>query len=476
MDSTGLYQPLDASRSQIRLLDILDGAQDDIIKCSMTTVDGAIVDIHPTYRTYDALSYEWGDQFPQRLILVEGRELMIRETLWNALNQLRDLPRSLKQPRRIWIDAICINQQDREERNAQVDMMHSIYVSAWCVRVWLGQEVKDGQHSWPATVLLEKIFWLVREVESEDASGFGGQGTDFQDSAIRVEILMSVRERLNLYKFFDSASRIEQGNRKISRLEERWQEIISNNEDEWLSLACLLNRTYWSRMWIVQEYVLPFVKRIHCGQNSIELEILEVALAHILRLDLSRHPEIKPSIQKSIFRIQSSPGALIVKYASPWLSNRRTILEIITACKNSHTSEPRDKIYAIIGLAWDIWHLDIVVDYAKSITEIKFDVLRSYLSINQREDDRKEVTKLWIALNEMLPEKLDAATRDERERMAQSIINEVLPILPHAQQIKHEIKQLVSKITYVGFILNLNLMIRPLSMEGRKHHHGIHAS
>ena len=80
------------------------------------------------------LSYCWGSTNDWEHILVDGKLLPIRRSLHEFLVELRLLDR----PRTVWADAVCINQGDVVERNAQVALMRDIYFAAQTVLVWLG--------------------------------------------------------------------------------------------------------------------------------------------------------------------------------------------------------------------------------------------------------------------------------------------------------------------------------------------------
>ncbi|RKL30015.1 hypothetical protein BFJ70_g10311 [Fusarium oxysporum] len=91
---------------------------------------------------YEALSYTWGDPEPTKRILVNRLPFWIAANLFAALRQLR-LP---EQPRVLWADAICINQNDLIEKAGQVGMMFSIYLKAYRVVIWLGQATNDNEY------------------------------------------------------------------------------------------------------------------------------------------------------------------------------------------------------------------------------------------------------------------------------------------------------------------------------------------
>jgi len=125
--------PLDPSMDSIRLLTLLPAQDGGAIRCRLTTVTFA------QRPKYEALSYRWGSTSQQnnRVILVNGRSLTVGKNLFHALKNLRHEKTS---ERTLWVDAVCINQSDLNERNDQVAMMSWIYSRAQTVLVWLGIE------------------------------------------------------------------------------------------------------------------------------------------------------------------------------------------------------------------------------------------------------------------------------------------------------------------------------------------------
>src|ERR1700710_1281267 len=117
----------------IRLFVLQPGSGDDPIKGSL--IHNRLSD----GRKYEAISYVWGLEAASKIIGIDGRDRVIRENLWRALKGLR-YPDRL---RYLWVDAICIDQTNTEERNHQVRQMKSIYQTAERVCVWLGWENQD---------------------------------------------------------------------------------------------------------------------------------------------------------------------------------------------------------------------------------------------------------------------------------------------------------------------------------------------
>ena len=137
-----LDKPL--SPAHIRLLRILPGEDDEDIVCNVVhqalfpTRTARIEDAEPF--AFVALSYTWGLETPKREIVIEDEDrdevFTIRENLWQFLWHLRD--RECEDF--LWADAICINQDNTEEKNAQVALMGVIFHAAQAVYIWLGEE------------------------------------------------------------------------------------------------------------------------------------------------------------------------------------------------------------------------------------------------------------------------------------------------------------------------------------------------
>lgn len=128
------YRPL--KDDEIRVVELHPWTEAETIGCRLLrmTFDTAIK------QKYEALSYEWGlSDSPRTTINIDGITCEVRQNLGSALYHLR----KDKKNRRIWIDALCINQMDEKERNHQVTNMGRIYQKATRVVAWLGTESVD---------------------------------------------------------------------------------------------------------------------------------------------------------------------------------------------------------------------------------------------------------------------------------------------------------------------------------------------
>jgi hypothetical protein len=208
MVSSFKYGPLDFAKNEIRLVTIAAGSPSDELKGNLfhtllDTYSSASPDDRPGY---DALSYCWGDATGIRD--VDGN-INIKGQLFQLTPNLEAAIRSLRSPINdsvIWIDAICINQYNNEERNEQVKKMRHIYHTAETVRIWLGESYSDSSSAFE---LLRELATLAVKKTSE---------------AIIHQDTVFITQRL---KHFDA-------------------------------LCSLFERSYWERVWIVQEIVWKF--------------------------------------------------------------------------------------------------------------------------------------------------------------------------------------------------------------------------
>ena len=98
------YAPLHGEQA-IRLLELHPG-KGQPISCSLICTN--LKDIQ---RNYDAVSYTWGDAFPEHEILLDGMAIQTRPSVFEILDRFREV----EKPRLLWIDSLCINQDDLEE-------------------------------------------------------------------------------------------------------------------------------------------------------------------------------------------------------------------------------------------------------------------------------------------------------------------------------------------------------------------------
>ncbi|KAI0848921.1 heterokaryon incompatibility protein-domain-containing protein [Daldinia vernicosa] len=120
---------------RVRILHILPGPEGSPIECSLEVRDLS------TEGIAEALSYVWGRSQVPKFINVDGCSFKVTENLFNILSSLRDRHNK----REIWIDAICINQSDSDEKVHQVRLMRDIYSKAKKTTIWLSGRTLEEQ-------------------------------------------------------------------------------------------------------------------------------------------------------------------------------------------------------------------------------------------------------------------------------------------------------------------------------------------
>ncbi|KAJ4985742.1 heterokaryon incompatibility protein [Stagonosporopsis vannaccii] len=126
------YAPLDPARCQVRILELAPGTYDDDLSISLH-----VRSLRQKLPVYCALSYAWGHRLSSQKAVVGGKSMIIGFNLDYALRHIRC---AIVEPILMWVDALCINQQDLDERSSQVLLMKDIYSSADRVLVYLGPE------------------------------------------------------------------------------------------------------------------------------------------------------------------------------------------------------------------------------------------------------------------------------------------------------------------------------------------------
>jgi hypothetical protein len=143
--------PLPRSGKFIRVLEIEDiqasELSDDPLRCCMRVVN------LEQYPSFTALSYVWrqrttatnngcnttdvatNEGLDTNYILCNNVPISITRNCWSALFHLRKRLGKFT----IWIDAVCINQEDKEEKSLQIPLMGDIYMGAREVYIWLGE-------------------------------------------------------------------------------------------------------------------------------------------------------------------------------------------------------------------------------------------------------------------------------------------------------------------------------------------------
>ncbi|KAM0228241.1 hypothetical protein ACHAPO_010889 [Fusarium lateritium] len=250
--------------------------------------------------SYNALSYCWGDLDRSRSIRCNGQSLMITSHLEEGLNSLRSLQH---QTEWIWVDQICINQDDKAERAIQVDMMKEIYSSSLGTIIWLGSSVPG----------LDKLLALVNTMSSFHKADINPTGTRKRSRYTKEEFL------------------------KLG--------LPAAQSPAWSAFGEILCRPWFIRSWVIQETALSKVPpRMICGSESISWEKFVPSALWLLSMCYHISP---------LYHISATLPALrslklfyeLEQLRFPW-----DLTTLLNKAIRFKASDPRDKIYSLLAL------------------------------------------------------------------------------------------------------------------------------
>lgn len=309
------------------------------------THSGRTIKMVPRYAwgDFEAVSYCWESDVRNKTILVDGCIVWVPTNLEAMLRELRKLPEAVSGAA-FWIDGLCINQTDILEKNQQVGMMQQIYFEALSVVVWLGPSV---------------------------------QGT-----GEAVEILRTLRRAAS-----GSTLTVSQG-------DNIFQNVHANSFSgfQWMSVLGLWSRNYFKRMWIIQELAAnKRLSMIICGDHRFTRNDLrkgtdwakEHASAISRRILEDVHPHSLPEEvdHDLIWRLGDHVVNLIRLGDTPSTDH------IFNLSRRSQATDPRDKIYGMLGLCDKEITASIEPDYSKSVEQVYEDfavcILRSCYRLDE---------------------------------------------------------------------------------------------
>ncbi|KAK4446088.1 heterokaryon incompatibility protein-domain-containing protein [Podospora aff. communis PSN243] len=313
---------LNLDKDEIRILTLYPGRWPDSIRCSLRTVR---LEDDPHF---EALSYAWGDPDIRRPIFLDDCVHYATANLVAALRRLRHLDRV----RHLWVDALCINQKDDAEKTHQVNLMSQIYSRTDEGLLWLG-DYEEGS-------LLD-----VEDISADASSELGGSSTSGGEPvSVRYDSEATIT-RAETATAFSVIQALADGN--------HWEtsfETLSNVRglDSAACLNSLLDLPWWGRIWTVQESVLPRTTTIICGSLQMPFSTCSRALDNIFTHQ-SKGCCLHSGIDKQVLRrFADQIGAVEMVRNNP--DTQRRFQDALLEFRYRIASDPRDKVYALLGL------------------------------------------------------------------------------------------------------------------------------
>ncbi|KAL5423764.1 hypothetical protein PMIN04_003658 [Paraphaeosphaeria minitans] len=270
------YAHLNYSRGQeIRICVLFPGRTPDDVVVDLMHVN---VRNHPSY---EAISYSWatqdGDDSLSKTVDCHGGTILVTKTCEAALRRLRLPGRN----RYLWVDAVCIDQTNVEERNHQVGFMGTIYANASQVVIYLG----------PGTPATDRLLNYLNGNETET------------DKRIIIHSVIS------------------------DFLDHRW----------------------FDRVWVLQEIALAKLATMVVGEKTIHWTL--ETINKVLRLCTNREP---------LSALRWLPAS----------QPERDFLSVLHKSRNCTSTDPRDKVFAVLGLANEDFQKSFPVNYSLTTEEV----------------------------------------------------------------------------------------------------------
>ncbi|KAL5610515.1 hypothetical protein FOBRF1_006632 [Fusarium oxysporum] len=338
------YSPLQPGQIRLLNLEISNSAE---IHIELLNVG---LDSAPPY---EALSYRWLDNRITKHVVVSNQScLPITRSLFDALRDIR-LATTGSVTRTLWADAICINQNDDPEKNDQINRMDQIYYKAQRVVTYIGEG--DGNTE-PAVALGRKMLDLA---ESSEPPSHGDREQLFKEQCDYLGIPDS--STINDDDHSDPGIR---------------------------GLQWMLDASWSRRLWIIQESLLNRNMLMMCGRFEMPWTMLSRLAAFIsqrrlpklFRFSQFRNPDPDGGCASSVLRM----GRLRQNF------DRLTPIEIIQGANIMLCSDPRDKVYGLLGVfryKTRSQHAEvrdqkyeIAVNYQKPVADVYVEAARFFLS------------------------------------------------------------------------------------------------
>lgn len=289
---------------------------------------------------FAALSYVWGDDRELRQIVVNGTDMLVTKNLEEILRRLA-ANNEFRANYKIWIDAICINQNDESERASQVQKMREIYSSAWTVIAWLGE---------------------------------GGERTPVPDAFIFLRLLAS----------------LDHNQQDLNRLcNPKWGLL---NENCFYVLHEMMKHKYWRRLWIIQEVVMgASCTVLRCGDHLLDWNTFCAAISVLYH---GHNWDIKDRMLAKVHQRGMSADARwqtlslhLVHKDLRQLSRyeleggeRLGFRRLLEVANSANCRDVRDKVFALIGMMKPEIANEVVQAYSLGIPRLFTAVTKAFIT------------------------------------------------------------------------------------------------
>ncbi|KAG8161039.1 hypothetical protein KVR01_009303 [Diaporthe batatas] len=329
------HEALPDASTYIRLLEVTSAdpagpARDISVRCRLTTWPKA------SAPAYTAISYTWGDPSLVTTILVNGGRMTVRRNCEDVLRQ-----QCWPKGGQFWIDAICINQDDNDEKNSQVAGMGEVYRDARQTLAFVGSHADDSE--------------LIFETLHEHRRGYMEHHGCLSDDTSGLT---------------DYLSRMLSDDSTLERLDK--------------PLRAFFRRSYFQRVWIYQE--LFFGKNTHfcCGHETVELSLMWALYMTIGSWMVSPWMTVLSPWNRG-----PVPQSMLDRQSQYYFDNYKQLLRaaatakkplelsiVVEAVQRLQCEDPRDRVFGTLAMVdWD-GEAPIRPDYQMDPFDLTVEVLQ----------------------------------------------------------------------------------------------------
>jgi hypothetical protein len=314
-----IYSHLPSS-SFVRLLELKSGSGEDAIRADLRPVN---LQDKPEY---EALSYVWGREPPNDSITVQDHAFATRPNLIAALRRLR-LP---NQPRVLWIDAICINQADVDERGQQVNLMREIYTNAKKVLIFMPADYASSTEA----------AWELGGRIAQVSMQYFGYGTEILEApvALRLEAKNALEGSVG------------------------WKELMAATR-RWLG------NEWFQRVWTFQEAFLAKEAFVLCGEHELHFQAFLAMWSGMLRIGV--RPDLN-GIECSRVLMATCEWALSERLAGNGQlepQQRARLSTLLRSTFRHKVTDDRDRVYGMLAMVDLADDARFRPDYRQSVKE-----------------------------------------------------------------------------------------------------------
>ncbi|KAF2100233.1 HET-domain-containing protein [Rhizodiscina lignyota] len=342
-------EPITKGSRDIRLLNLHLGRWEEDIQCDIRVVS---LDSKPKY---EAFSYTWGDASITKPIFVNSNECRATANLEAALRHIRRIDRPLV----LWIDALCINQEDVAEKTHQVAMMAEIYRSCTHCYIWLGcpSEYFERNQRDPNEYVLKM----------------------YDQNSNPFELVSHFAQNKHWYELPCFSPKFDDTDEEcVERLK---------SLPIWKGFGIVANSSWWRRVWTLQEVVLSSEATVIFGHWTIPWKDMvdadENSTSHEINTSgccVKSRNKLMGEVYLAIHQLFDAVGNIsFARKPRPTNATGPKFRSTQIAFVGRECHDPRDRVYGMLGLFSYGNRLGINPDYSLQLREAYTNVFQSMI-------------------------------------------------------------------------------------------------